>query len=405
MGAFEFTALDAGGRERKGVLEGDAPRQIRQQLRERGWAPISVLEVAQQEAQQGKRSFIYQRGISAGDLALITRQFATLIRSGLPVEEALQAVSQQTEKPRIKSMLVGVRARVMEGQSFAAALDDFPRVFSDLYRATVAAGEQSGHLEVVLDRLADYTDGRQALRQKVFLALIYPVLVIIVALGVVILLLAYVVPQVVQVFENIGQELPMLTQGLIAVSDFVRSNGIILLSILIVLVIGFRLILRRPGPRRNYHRLLLSLPLLARLVRGLNAARFARTLSILTESGVPVLEALRISAQVVSNLPMRASVEETARLVREGSSLSKALDRSGYFPPMTIHLIASGETSGKLEVMLDRAASSQERELESVMQTMVGLFGPFMILIMGGIVLVIVLAILLPIFNLNQLVI
>jgi general secretion pathway protein F len=405
MGAFEFTALDAGGRERKGVLEGDAPRQIRQQLRDRGWAPISVQEVAQQEAQQGQRSFLFQRSISAADLALITRQFATLIRSGLPVEEALQAVSQQTEKPRIKRMLVGVRARVMEGQSFAAALDDFPRVFSDLYRATIAAGEQSGHLEVVLDRLADYTDGRQALRQKVFLALIYPVLVIVVALSVVILLLAYVVPQVVQVFENIGQELPLLTQGLIAVSDFVRGNGVTLLVLIIALIVGFRLLLRKPGARRKYHRLQLSLPLFARLVRGLNAARFARTLSILTESGVPVLESLRISAQVVSNLPMRASVEETARLVREGSSLNKALERSGYFPPMTIHLIASGETSGRLEVMLDRAASSQERELESVMQTMVGLFGPFMILIMGGIVLVIVLAILLPIFNLNQLVI
>jgi len=405
MGAFEFTALDAGGREHKGVLEGDAPRQIRQQLRERGWAPILVQEVAQQEAQRGRRSFSFQRGISAADLALITRQFATLIRSGLPVEEALQAVSQQTEKPRIKSMLVGVRSRVMEGQPLATALDDFPRVFSDLYRATVGAGEQSGHLEVVLDRLADYTDGRQALRQKVMLALIYPVLVIIVAISVVILLLAYVVPQVVQVFENIGQELPMLTQGMIAVSDFIRSNGTTLLFIIIALVIGFRLLLRRPGPRRNYHRLQLSLPLMARLIRGLNAARFARTLSILTESGVPVLEALRISAQVVSNIPMRTSVEETARLVREGSSLNKALERSGYFPPMTIHLIASGETSGKLEVMLDRAASSQERELESVMQTMVGLFGPFMILIMGGIVLVIVLAILLPIFNLNQLVI
>lgn len=405
MGAFEFTALDAGGREHKGVLEGDAPRQIRQQLRDRGWAPISVHEVAQQEQQRGRRSFSYRRGINAADLALITRQFATLVRSGLPVEEALQAVSQQTEKPRIKSMLAGVRARVMEGQSLASALEDFPRAFNDLYRATVAAGEQSGHLEVVLDRLADYTDGRQALRQKVFLALIYPVLVIVVAICVVILLLAYVVPQVVQVFENVGQDLPMLTRGLIAVSDFIRGNGITLLFIIIATAIGLKLLLRRPGPRRRYHRLQLSLPMVSRLVRGLNAARFARTLSILTESGVPVLEALRISSQVVSSMPMRASVEEAARLVREGSSLNKALERSGYFPPMTIHLIASGETSGKLELMLDRAASSQERELESLMQTMVGLFGPFMILVMGGIVLVIVLAILLPIFNLNQLVV
>lgn len=404
MGAYEYTALDDGGRERKGVLEGDTPRQIRQLLRDKGWAPLTVAEVAQRERAQGFSPF-RRGGASAADIALITRQFATLVRSGLPIEEALRTIAEQSEKARLKSMLVAVRARIMEGQPLAAALSGFPRAFSDLYRATVAAGEQSGHLDTVLDRLADYTEGRQAIRQKVTLSLIYPVLVIVVAILVVLLLLAYVVPQVVTVFENMGQQLPLLTRGLIAASDFIRASGVLLGILLLGLVIGLRLLLRRPGARKRFHRLLLRLPLVSRLIRGMNAARFARTLSILAESGVPVLESLHISAEVVTNLPMREAVATAARQVREGASLHKSLDRSGYFPPMTIHLIASGEASGNLEVMLERAATSQERELEAVAQTLTGLLGPFLILIMGGIVLLIVLAILLPIFNMNQLVV
>lgn len=405
MGAYEYTALDRGGKERKGVLEGDTPRQIRQMLRDKGWAPVAVDEVAQRDSSRNGRRSLFRRGISATDLALITRQFATLVRSGLPVEEALRAIAQQCEKSQLKSMIVAVRSKVMEGQSLASALGTFPRVFSDLYRSTVSAGEQSGHLDVVLERLADYTEGRQAMRQKVVLALIYPFLVIVVAIAVVVLLLAYVVPQVVQVFENMGQELPLLTRGLIAASDFVRDSGLVLALILIGGIVAVRLLLRRAGPRRSYHRLLLATPLVSQLVRGMNAARFARTLSILAESGVPVLDALRISGEVVTNLPMQAAVDTAARQVREGANLHSSLERSGYFPPMTIHLIASGEASGNLETMLDRAAASQERELETIIQTIIGLFGPFLILVMGGIVLLIVLAILLPIFNMNQLVV
>ena len=404
MGAFEFTALDERGRERKGVLEGDAPRQIRQQLRERGWVPVSVAEISQAQQEGARGLLAFRQRINATDLALITRQFATLVRSGLPIEEALRAVSQQCEKARLKNLLLAVRSRVMEGHPLAVALADFPRVFSDLYRATISAGEQSGHLDLVLERLADYTENRQALRDKIVQALIYPVLVVAVAILVVAGLMTYVVPQIIQVFENMGQELPPLTRGLIAVSDFTRDSGPLVAALLAVLFIGLRLVLRRPGPRRRFHRLLLALPLLRHLVRGLNAARFARTLSILSASGVPVLEALRISAEVVTNLPMREAVEAAARQVREGSSLHRALERSGCFPPMTVHLIASGEASGQLEVMLERAATSQERELESLMQTLLGLFGPLVILVMGGIVLLIVLAMLLPIINLNQLV-
>jgi len=404
MGAFEYRALDDGGRERKGVLEGDTARQIRQQLRDRGMAPLDVVEVAQREKRSGGKARSFQRGINATDLALITRQLSTLVQSGLPIEEALRAVSQQCEKPRLTGMLVGVRSKVMEGHTLANALGDFPHVFTDLYRATVAAGEQSGHLDVVLDRLADYTEGRQAMRQKMMLALIYPVLVVVVSIAVVTLLLAYVVPEVVKVFDDMGQELPTLTVIMIAASDFIRESGLILFGAMAVSFVAIKAVLRKPGPKRWYHHLQLKTPLISKLIRGLNAARFARTLSILSQSGVPVLEALRIAGQVVSNIPMRAAVETAAKHVSEGASMHKALEQSGYFPPMTIHLIASGESSGKLDEMLERAANSQEQELDTVMQTILGLFGPFMILMMGGIVLLIILAILLPIFNMNQLI-
>ena len=404
MGAFEYTALDGGGKERKGVLEADTPRQIRQQLREKGWAPLAVVEVQQREARSQVRRGLFQRRISPVDLALITRQFATLVRSGLPVEEALQTLSRQTEKPRLKSMMMAVRSRVMEGHTLATAFEDFPHVFPDLYRATVAAGEQSGYLDSVLERLADYTETRQTLQQKTTLALIYPLLVLVVSLLVVALLMVYVVPQIVQVFEGIGQQLPLLTRSLIAASDFTRAYGVWMLLGVIAAVVTARLILRRNGPKRRYHQMQLRLPMISRLVRGLNTARFARTLSILSGSGVPVLEALRISASVVSNIPMRTAVEEAARRVREGAALHSALEHSGYFPPMTVHLIASGEASGKLEAMLERAADSQEREMEVLITTITELFGPLLILVMGGMVLVIVLAILLPIFDLNQLV-
>ncbi|MGB5306004.1 MAG: type II secretion system inner membrane protein GspF [Gammaproteobacteria bacterium] len=404
MGAFEYTALDVKGREKKGVIEGDAPRQVRQQLREQGWVPIEVQEVAQRETRSHTRPALLQRGISATDLALITRQLATLVRAGLPLEECLRAVSQQTDRARLKSMLLAVRSRVMEGHTLAAGLSDFRHVFPELYRTTVEAGEQSGHLERVLERLADYTEGRQQMRQKIQLAVFYPAMLTLVAILVVGGLMTYVVPQVVQVFDNIGQELPPLTRGLIATSDFLRESGTTILLLLILSGVAIGYLLRNPGNRRRFHLLLLGIPLVGRLERGLNTGRFARTFSILTASGVPVLEAMRISAQVMSNLPMRGAVDEAAARVREGASIASALERSGYFPPMTVHLIASGESSGKLEDMLERAAINQEREIETLIAALLGLFEPLLILFMGGVVLIIVLAILLPIFDLNQLV-
>ncbi len=404
MAAFEFTALDETGREHKGVLDGDASRQIRQQLRDKGWTPLTVTEVRQKENKQNAQKFSLKRGIKATDLALITRQFATLIRAGLSVEEALKAVSRQSQLPRLRSMLMAVRSRVMEGHTLATALADFPHAFSDLYRSTVSAGEQSGHLDMVLERLADYTETRQAMQQKMTLALIYPIMISIVAIVVITALLAYVVPQVVQVFENTGQELPVLTVIMIGLSDLIREYGLVFLVFLGLIIFVVTSLLRKPGPKQQYHKLLLKLPLISSLVRGFNSSRFARTFSILTASGVPVLEGLRISSSVISNIPMRSAVDDAATMVKEGSAIHTALERSGYFPPMTIQLIASGENSGRLEEMLERAADSQEREMESTVSTLVGLFEPFMILFMGVMVLLIVLAILLPIFDLNQLV-
>lgn len=403
MGAFEYSALDADGKQKKGVLEGDTPRQVRQLLREKGWMPLTVEEVRRrEERKRGQLSFL--QGVSSTDLSLITRQISTLVRSGLPVEEALRAVSQQTDKPRLRNLIMGVRSRVLEGHSLATALNEYPHVFDELYRSTVEAGEQSGHLNVVLERLADYTENRHRMKQKMMLALLYPVLVSIVAIVVVTVLLAYVVPQVVEMFSHIGQQLPALTRGLIFVSDFVAKFGILVAVLVVAGTVVFNLMLKKEGPRRHWHRLLLRLPMASKLVRGLNTARFARTFSILAASGVPVLDAMRISAQVIVNLPMREAVTDASRRVREGTSISRALEVSGFFPPLTVHLIASGESSGKLQEMLERAADNQEREMETFMSAVVGLFEPLMILLMGGVVLIIVLAIMLPILDMNTLV-
>ncbi|MCP5328732.1 MAG: type II secretion system inner membrane protein GspF [Steroidobacteraceae bacterium] len=404
MGAFEYTALDAAGREQQGVLEGDTPRHVRQQLRERQLLPIKVEPVAEREASRQRTSFSFARRVSGNDVALLTRQLATLSKAGLPLEEALLAVSQQSEKPRVQSVLLGVRAKVMEGHALADGLADFPRVFPEIYRATVAAGEQAGHLDAVLERLADYTESRDELRQKILGALLYPIVLTIMCLGIVSGLLVYVVPKVVEVFESGKGKLPLMTRALIAVSDFLRDYGPWILLALVIGGIGFARWLRNPDARRRFHRLLLTLPLVGRLVRGFNTARFTRTFSILTGSAVPVLESLRIAGQVVSNLPMREAVEAAAQRVREGAPIGRALGQSRLFPPMTIHLISSGESSGELEDMLERAAISQERELDGILAALVGLLGPMLIVVMGLFVMGIVFAMLLPIFEMNTLI-
>jgi general secretion pathway protein F len=403
MGAFEYTAADTAGRERRGIMEGDTARQVRQLLRERQLLPLTVMPVVEKESTR-RRGFSLRRSLPARDLSLFTRQLATLVQAGLPLEEALLAVSEQTEGARVKSILLGVRAKVMEGHTLADGLGDFPRAFPELYRATVAAGEQSGHLDMVLERLADYTESRQELRQKVMNAMIYPVVLVVLALLIVSGMLVYVVPKVVSVFANTKKELPVITKGLIALSDFLRHDGIYLLIGIAALAWLIRRVLRQPGPRWTWDRTLLRLPVIGRLTRGFNTARFTRTFSILTGSGVPVLEALRISAEVVTNRPMQAAVEDAADRVREGAAIGRSLATSGLFPPICIHLISSGESSGELEAMLARTASNQEKEVDGLIAALMGLLEPALIITMGLAVLLIVLAILLPIFQLNQLV-
>ncbi len=402
MDAFEYVALTSTGKEKRGVLEGDSPRQIRQQLRDSGLTPLSVDSAS--EKSSGRRRYSFQRKVNAMELALITRQMATLLRSGLPLEHVLKTTAQQTDKRHVERTLLAVRAKVLEGRTLADGLSQFPRVFPELYIKTVSSGEESGHLEVVLERLADYTEQRQQMRQKTLLALFYPALLTIVSILIVAGLLTYIVPQVTRVFDSVAQELPWITQALIATSDTIRAHGVTLLILITILILFFSYLIKQPGPKLAWHRLILHLPLVGKLVRTSNAARFSRTLSIMAASSVPILDALRIAAQVLTNLPMQSAVEEAATLVREGSSLHGALEKTGYFPPMTLSLLASGESSGNLEGMLDRSAEIQDREVEALVSTILGLFEPLLILFMGGVILTIVLAILLPIFDLNQLV-
>jgi len=403
MGAFEYIALDNAGKERKGVLEGDTPRHIRQLLRERQLLPVTVSEVAQKEATR-QRSFSFTRRVAPADLSLFTRQLATLVRAGLPLEESLLAVSQQTEKPRVQSIILGVRSKVMEGHTLADGLTEFPRVFPEIYRATISAGEQAGHLDNVLERLATYTESREEIRQKILAAMLYPIVLTIMCFVIVSALLVFVVPKVVSVFEASKAQLPLITRILITTSGFLKAYGIWLLILAIIAVIIFQRWLRNPDARRRYHRLQLRLPLIGKLARGFNTARFTRTFSILSASSVPVLEAMRISGEVVTNLPMRDAVIDAASRVREGAPIGRSLAMSKLFPPMTVHLISSGESSGELDSMLEQAAISQERELDGILAAMVGLLGPLLIVVMGLFVMGIVFAMLLPIFQMNDLI-
>ena len=404
MGAFEYTALDQKGREKKGVVDGDSARLIRQQLREKDLVPLTVIEVKKQLANKKNSVFVIEQRINTTELALMTRQLATLSRSGIPLDEATATVARQSIKPKVKKLLLGVRAKILEGHSLADGLRDYPHIFTEMYCATVAAGEQSGHLDVVLERLADYTEQRQQLQQRLKLALIYPVILTVMSILVVSGLLTYVVPEVVKVFSDTGQQLPFLTTALIATSDFMQEWFIYILMALIVGFGVFKKLLKQPVFKKRYHQLLLKIPVIGNLVLGGNSAQFSRTLSILAASGIPILDAMRISIQVMDNVPMREAVDVAAQQVSEGSSLSVTLEQSGYFNPMLINLIASGEATGQLEQMLERAATNQEKELETTMAMLMGLLEPLLIVAMGGVVLIIVLAILLPVLDLNQLV-
>lgn len=405
MPAFEYKALDNKGKQQKGVIEADSARHARTQLREQKMMPLEVKPVVETETKTSQAGFsLFKRKIAVAELALLTRQIATLVAAGLPIEESLKAVGQQCEKARLGSMVMAVRSRVVEGYTLAESMAEFPHIFDDLYRAMVASGEKSGHLEVVLNRLADYTERRQQLKTKMTQAMIYPIVLTLVAIGVIAILLTAVVPQVVGQFQHMGQDLPTATRFLIASSDFVKDYGIFILIFIIGLFIIFKRMLANSVFKMKYHSAILTMPIVGKVSKGLNTARFARTLSILSASSVPLLDGMRIACEVLQNVRVKAAVNEATARVREGTSLGSALTNTKLFPPMMLYMIASGEKSGELEQMLERAADNQDREFESNVNIALGVFEPMLVVSMAAVVLFIVMAILQPILALNNLI-
>jgi general secretion pathway protein F len=409
MAAYKYRALDSDGKLIKGVLEGDSERQIRAQLRTKSLRPIEVTSAGRRAANGTRADPGTKRGwfaprLSASELALVTRQLATLVASSLPLDECLQAAAEQTRRASTKALLLQGRSKVAEGHTLAHAMGQFPQTFGDMYRAMVTAGEQAGQLGPVLEQLADYTENRQHTAQKLQMALIYPFVLIGVAIAVVTALMVFVVPEMVGIFAQTKTELPPLTVALIATSDFLTNYGVLLMVGLVILVVVIQRLLKNPVYKKVSDATLLRVPGIRRVLIGMDTSRFSSTLSILMASGVPLLDALKIAGAVMNNLVLRASSQEVASKVQEGSSLNRALSQEDYFPPMMVHMVASGETSGELESMLERSASNQERELEATLGTVMALFEPIMVVFMGGLVLTIVMAILLPIFDLNTMV-
>ena len=403
MAAYEFTALDARGKRMKGVLEADNVRQIRQLLRDQGLVPLGVTVAQSGPRANGQRLFSFSRSLSGLDRVLITRQLATLVGAGLPIEEALNAVARQSEKQHVIALVMGVRSRVLEGRSLASSLGDFPSSFNALYCSSVAAGEQSGYLDRVLDNLAAYIEREFESRRDVEMALMYPVILFALAVLIVGALMVYVVPDMVRVLENMGRELPLITRFLIGASELAQAWWWAILLGAAAAVLGIRSLLRQERVRLEWDHRKLALPLVRRITRSSNAARYANTLSILNGSGVPLVDAMRIASEVVSNAWLRRLLAEATRKVSEGASLRTGLQGVGYFPPMLLHMVASGESSGELDAMLDRVALYQQAEVERIVTTLVTLLQPLMLLLMGGLVMFIVMAVLLPILNMNQL--
>jgi len=398
VSAFRFEAVDAEGRMQRGLLDAADARTARDLLRADGLTPTAVDPAPARDAP------LVRTKLPAASLALVTRLAASLLQSGMPLEQALTAVSEQADDAQAAKLLTAIRAQVMAGESLPAALSRFPRTFSPLYRGLVAAGTETGRLPEVMARLADYLDARLALRQKFVVALIYPALVTIIAIGVIAVLVTYVVPQVVSVYQQSRQTLPLLTQALIAVSAFFRATGAVWLVVAIAAAIALIAALRRERMRARIHAALLRVPGVGRLAASLDTARYASTLAILVGSGAPLLRSLDAAADVVRMIPLARAARTGTALVREGVSLSRALKEQKAFPPVLIHLIANGEQSGALAPMLERAAQELEREAERRLAWIAALIQPTLIVAMGAIVLVLVLAVMLPIVTMNQLV-
>jgi len=397
VATFTYVAVDEFGKKKTGAVEGDTARSVRQSLRDKRWFPLSV-EISESKRKTGLFS---SPSLSVTELALVTRQLSTLVSSGMPLEECLIAVAEQTEKQRIRNMIMSVRSKVLEGYSLATALAEYPRSFSTLYCATVEAGEQAGHLDAVLDKLAVYVEDQNALQRSILLASFYPIVLVVIALSVVIYLLQSVVPNILDVFVSSNRELPRPTQILLQVTEFLNNNGLMLLASIAAFIFMIFWWNKKPARRYKKDQLLLTLPIVGRFIKGFNTARFASTLATLGSSGVPLVDAMKIASQVIVNLPVKGAIEDATRQVSEGGSLADALKSTGYFPPMMIHMVASGENSGELEPMLERTAKTQESALKDLIQVMVALLEPLMLVIMGAIVLIIVMAVVLPITQIN----
>lgn len=398
MSAYQYHALKKSGHITKGVIEADSERQARQLLRDRHLIPTSIQPFKKNNLLRHKDK------LPAQDLALFTRQLATLLAAGIPIDEALRGVALQSEKEKVRQLITGVRAKVIEGFALAQALGEYPLAFPELYRATINAGEQTGRLDLVLEKLADYTENQQKNRQKIQQALIYPSLMVIVSLSIISFLLAFVVPKIIDVFKSSGQSLPAMTNLLLSISSFVQADGLYIVIFLVACMMAFKRSLKNEAIRTRWHTLLLRLPLIAYLIKSINVARYIHTFGILFAAGVSVLETMRVSASLVNNLTMRKAFNHATAQVREGVAISQALKETGYLGPMATHLIASGEKSGQISVMMERAALHLDNEVKRLIDTALTLLEPLVILFMGGVVLFIVLATLLPIFSMEQLV-
>jgi general secretion pathway protein F len=403
MAAFSYRAVDAAGKSQKGVVEAANAAGARRLLRERALLPVAV-EASNDRAAAPSPRLWPRRSIGQRALATATRQLATLIGSDIRIEDALRLVADQAETARVRSLLLDLRGAILDGRSLAGALSTRTDAFPEYYRASIAAGEQSGRLADVLAHLADFVESRSRSTSKITLALLYPALLAIVSLGMIVMLMVYVVPDIVRVFQQHGADLPFLTRALIGLSNFVRNFGWMVLGVLAAGTIGFGRWIKVPANRLTVDRLLATRRPFARFSRQISAARFAGTLAQLVQSAVPLVDALAAAAAVTPNRHIRARALLATERIREGASLHAAMIEAGVFPAMLLAIVAAGESSGRPGPALTRAAAELERELDTLATLLVSLVEPAVLLLMGGVVMLLVLAILLPIVNLNTLV-
>jgi len=406
MSLYSYIAVTAAGKTKKGVLEGDSISHIRETLQQRGLIPIEINATAKSNVESTSKFKLLKgrRSVSVTHLAIMTYQFSTLLSAGLSVESALHNIATELDNHNFREVLLNVRSRVLEGHTLAYGMREYPQVFPKLYVASVNVGEKTGQLDHVLVRLADYYEKQRAVSEKIFSAMVYPAFLTLFAGAVIIFLLTHVIPQVTTVFIQSGQSLPTLTRVLLAVSDSLMAYGLYTLILIVGLIVTFKLAMRNIALKEKYHRFLLSIPVLNKTIIAVNAARFLRTFGILFAAGVPVIDAMTSANSIIGLLPMHRAIAVATTQVGEGKSIHTTLQHTGYFSSLSNQLIASGEASGQLEAMLEKAASFQEQQTSQKLSTALALFEPILILSMGLIVLFIVLAVLIPIFDMNQLV-